>query len=110
MYKLIYFILDTNGTNKNYRKIFPKIGENVTLKCGNNSMKNSIVLWKMNHKELPGRAKVLESGDLFISYFDVSDAGIYICDLAVAKNNVDHAPLTEFELNPRSKYNIWFFF
>lgn len=109
MNKLLYFILDTNGASKNYRKLFPKIGENITLKCGNNSIKNSIVLWKMNHKELPGRSKVLENGDLFISSFDISDAGVYICDLAIAKNNVDHAPLTEFELYPRSKYNNFFF-
>lgn len=88
--------------NKNYRKMFPMIGENVTLKCGNNNIKNSNVLWKINHKELPGRTKVMENGDLFISSFNISDAGVYICDLAVANNNVDHAPLTEFELKPKS--------
>lgn len=89
--------------NNNYIKMFPKIGENVTLKCNSNSIKNSDVLWQMNHKELPGRAKVMENGDLFISSFDIPDAGIYICDLAAASDYIGHAPLTEFELKPKSK-------
>lgn len=84
--------------------MFSKLGENVTLKCGKiNNLKNSNLLWKMNHKELPGRAKVMENGDLFISSFDASDAGIYICYLASANNDVGHVPLTEFELKPISK-------
>lgn len=87
----------------NYIKMFPKIGENVTLKCSNNNMKNSNVLWQMNHKELPGRAKIMDNGDLFISSFDSSDAGIYICDLAAANIYVGHIPLTQFELKPKSK-------
>lgn len=93
--------------SNNYIQIFPKIGENVTLKCGNNmnNMKNSDVSWKMNHKELPGRAKVMKNGDLFIASFNVSDLGIYICDLAAANGYIGHAPLTEFELKPRSKLN-----
>lgn len=103
---LIRFGLDTNGMNNNYIQIFPKIGENVTLKCGDNKMKNSDVSWKMNHKELPGRAKVMKNGDLFISSFNISDTGIYVCDLAAANGYIGHAPLTEFELKPRSKLNI----
>lgn len=94
----------------NYVQMFPKIGENVTLKCSNNSMKNSNVLWQMNHKELPGRAKILDNGDLFISSFDSSDAGIYICDLAAANSYVGHVPLTEFELKPKSKYVFKYIF
>lgn len=66
-------------------------------------MNNSNVLWQMNHKELPGRAKIMKNGDLFISSFDVSDAGIYNCDLATANSYAGHAPLTKFELKPRSK-------
>jgi len=97
-----YFVSDTNGINNNYIKIFPKIGGNVTLKCGSNNVKMS-VSWQMNHKELPGRAKVMENGDLFISSFETSDAGVYICDLAAANGYVGHAPLTEFELKPKSK-------
>lgn len=85
--------------------MFPKIGENITLKCGNDNMKNSNMLWQMNHKELPGRAKVLENGDLFISSFDISDSGIYVCDLGAANEYVGHAPLIEYELKPRSKQN-----
>lgn len=88
--------------NKNYIKMFPKIGENITLKCGSNYTKTSNVLWQMNHKELPGRAKVMENGDLFIPSFDTLDAGVYICDLAAANGYVGHAPLTEFELKPKS--------
>jgi len=57
----------------------------------------------MNHKELPGRAKVMNNGDLFISSFDAADAGIYICDLAATSSSVRYAPLTKFELKPRSK-------
>jgi len=98
-----FFFPDTNGINNNYIKMFPKIGENVTLKCGNNNIKNSNVLWQMDHKELPGQAKVMENGDLFISSFDASDAGIYICDLAAASGYVGHAPLTQFELKLKSK-------
>lgn len=85
--------------------MFPKLGENVTLKCGNNNM-NTNVLWQMNHKELPGRAKIMKNGDLLISSFDISDAGIYMCDLGAANDYVGHAPLTEFELKPRSKLGI----
>lgn len=87
--------------------MFPKVGENVTLKCSNNqsihNIKNSDVQWKMNHKELPGRAKIVKNGDLFITSFDSSDAGIYICDLTAANGYVDHAPLIKFELKLRSE-------
>lgn len=83
--------------------MYPKIGENVTLKCGSNIIKNSNVLWQMDHKELPGQAKVMENGDLFISSFNTSDAGIYICDLAAASDYIGHAPLTQFELKLKSK-------
>ncbi|XP_022173949.1 uncharacterized protein LOC111036272 isoform X2 [Myzus persicae] len=99
---LLFSIPYTNGINNNYFKMFPKIGENVTLKCSSNNIKSSNVLWQMNHKELPGRAKVLDNGDLFISSFDTSDAGVYICDLAAASGYVGHVPLTEFELKPKS--------
>ncbi|XP_029343644.1 contactin-1 [Acyrthosiphon pisum] len=98
----LYSIPYTNGINNNYIKMFPKIGENVTLKCSSNNIKNSNVLWQMDHKELPGQAKVMENGDLFISSFDTSDAGIYICDLASASGYVGHAPLTQFELKLKS--------
>lgn len=107
---IICFGLDTNGMNNNYITMFPKIGENITLKCGNNNMKNSEVSWKMDHKELPGRAKVMKNGDLFISSFNSSDSGIYICDLASANGYIGHAPLTKFELKPRSKSNLIFVF
>jgi hypothetical protein len=83
--------------------MFPKIGENVTLKCGSNNIKNSIVSWKINHKELPGQAKILENGDLLITSFNSSAAGVYVCDLAAANGYVEHAPLAEFELKPKSK-------
>lgn len=84
--------------------MFQKIGENVTLKCvNNNNMKNSNVVWQMDHKELPDQAKVMENGDLFISSFNISDAGIYVCDLGAANDYVGHAPLAEFELKPKSK-------
>ncbi|XP_050435698.1 uncharacterized protein LOC126842666 [Adelges cooleyi] len=86
-----------NGA-KNYIKVFPKVGENITLNCGNIISKHADILWKMNHKELPGRAKVLKNGDLFISTVDISDSGIYICDLGTANNYVGHAPLAEIEL------------
>lgn len=101
---IINFVLDTNGMNNNYSKMFAKIGENVTLKCSNNNIiKNSNVLWQMNHRELPGRAKVMKNGDLFITSFNISDAGNYICDLAAVNDYVGHAPLAEFELKPKSK-------
>lgn len=87
--------------------MFPKIGENITLKCSNNqsihNIKNSDVQWTMKHKELPGRVKIMKNGDLFITSFDSSDAGIYTCDLAAANGYVDHIPLIEFELKPRSE-------
>ncbi|XP_025195620.1 uncharacterized protein LOC112594820 [Melanaphis sacchari] len=92
----------TNGLNNNNIKMYPKLGENVTLKCGSNNIKNSNVLWKINHQELPGRAKILENGNLFISSFNSSDAGVYICDLAAANGYVEHAPLAKFELKPKS--------
>lgn len=90
--------------------MFSKVGENVTLKCGNSyNMKNSNVYWRMNLKELPGRAKILKNGDLFISSFDTSDAGIYSCDLASANDFFGHVPLTEIELKPKSKSFSLFF-
>ncbi|CAH1724344.1 contactin-1 isoform X1 [Aphis gossypii] len=98
----LFSIPYTNGINNNYIKMFPKIGENVTLKCGSNNIKNSDVLWTIKHKEIPGRTKVLKNGDLFIPSFNLSDAGVYICDLAAANGYADHAPLTEFELKPIS--------
>ncbi|XP_025410115.1 uncharacterized protein LOC112683330 isoform X2 [Sipha flava] len=107
-YIIIAFLISfahTNGMNNNYISMFPKIGENITLKCGNNSMKNSDVSWKMDHKELPGRAKIMENGDLFISSFNTSDSGIYICDRAATNGYIGHASLTEFELKPRSLPN-----
>lgn len=92
--------LDTYGNSINdHKTIFPKLGENVTLKCNYNNMTNSTVSWKMNHKELPGRAKIIENGNLFISSFDRIDAGVYICDLA----NGNETSI-EFELIPRSEY------
>ncbi|XP_026805707.1 uncharacterized protein LOC113548828 [Rhopalosiphum maidis] len=98
----LFSIPYTNGINNNYVKMFPKIGENVTLKCGSNNIKNSIVSWKINHKELPGQAKILENGDLLITSFNSSAAGVYVCDLAAANGYVEHAPLAEFELKPKS--------
>lgn len=95
------FVTDANGMNNNYIKMFPKIGEDVTLPCGSNHSKTiSDVSWKMNHKESPGRAKIMENGDLFISSFNKLDAGNYSCDL-VATNG--HVPLMVFEVYPKSK-------
>lgn len=53
----------------------------------------------MYHKELPGRAKVTDNGNLFISSFNITDAGFYICYPAAGNET-----LIEFELIPRSKY------
>lgn len=82
--------------------MFPKIGEDVTLPCGSNHSKNfSNVSWKMNHKELPGRTKIMENGDLFISSFNKLDAGNYTCDLVAANSYV---PSMVFEVYPKSKW------
>ncbi|VVC38287.1 Hypothetical protein CINCED_3A013684 [Cinara cedri] len=88
----------TNGNSINeYRKMFPKLGENVTLKCEFNNMINSTVFWNIHHKELPGRAKILKNGNLFISSFNTTDAGIYICDRAAGNETS-----IEFELISKS--------
>lgn len=103
-YIIINFVLGANEINYNHTKIFVKIGENITLKCSNNSIiKNSNMFWQMNHKELPGRAKIMKNGDLFISSFNTSDAGNYMCNFTAVNGNSGHAPLAEFELKPKSK-------
>lgn len=84
--------------------MFPKLGENVTLKCGGNIMKNSTALWRINHKELSDRAKVMENGDLIISSFSALDAGIYICDLTAADGFIKHS--VEYKLKLKRKFNV----
>ncbi|XP_050531873.1 uncharacterized protein LOC126900296 [Daktulosphaira vitifoliae] len=91
---IIPFVFGTN----NYVKMYPKLGENVTLKCGNDYTKKADVSWKMNHKELPGRVSILTNGDLFITNVEKSDSGTYVCDLGTANTYADHVPLNEIEL------------
>jgi len=91
--------------------MFPKVGENVTLKCSNNQsnkvINHSNVEWRMDHRELPGRAKVLDDGDLFIPSFDPSDAGIFICDLATANDaSTNQASLIKYEVKPKSEFLV----
>lgn len=91
--------------------MFPKVGENVTLKCSNNQnnkvIKQSNVAWYMLHRELPGRAKILNNSDLFILSFDPSDAGIFICNLAAANDvPINQDSLIKYEVKPKSEYLV----